>query len=61
MIENKVRAKFDKEYATQWKEEVLYLDSLGIKYTFVKNISNISTYKYTKTSVLFNALEKFFK
>lgn len=58
---NKVRAKFDKEYSTQYKNEVEYLENLGIRYTFVKNISNISTYKYTKTSELFNALEKFYK
>ncbi len=54
------RVKFDKEYSTQYKKEVEYLDSLGIRYTFVKNISNISTYKYTKTPELFKALESFY-
>lgn len=55
------RVKFDKEYSTQYKKEVEYLEKLGIKYTFVKNIKNISTYKYTKTPELFNALELFYK
>lgn len=54
------RKKFDKEYSTQWKQEVEYLSSIGIRYTFVKNIENISTYKYTKTSRLFKALESFY-
>jgi len=60
MIENKDRPKFDKEYSTQWKNEVEYLEKLGIRYVFVKNIKNISTYKYTKTSELFNALGNFY-
>lgn len=55
-----MRYKFDKEYSTQFKEEVEYLEKLGIRYTFVKNINNISTYKYTKTSELFNALGIFY-
>lgn len=55
-----MRAKFDKEYSTQWKLEVEYLEKLGITYTFVKEINNISTYKYTKTSELFNALGFFY-
>jgi hypothetical protein len=54
------RVKFDKEYSTQYKKEVEYLETLGIKYTFVKNINNISTYKYKKTSELFNALGSFY-
>ena len=55
-----MRYKFDKEYSTQYKDEVEYLEELGIRYTFVKNINNISTYKYTKTSELFNALGIFY-
>ena len=54
------RKKFDKEYSTQFKKEVEYLENLGIKYVFVKNIDNISTYKYRKTSELFNALGIFY-
>jgi hypothetical protein len=54
------RAKFDKEYSTQYKKEVEYLAELSIRYTFVKNINNISTYKYTKTPELFKALMSFY-
>jgi len=53
----KTRVKFDKEYSTQFKKEVKYLEGLGIRYVFVKNVNNISTYKYTKTPKLFKALE----
>ncbi|WP_206459458.1 hypothetical protein [Anaerovorax sp. IOR16] len=53
--------KFDKEYSTQYLKEVRYLDSIGIKYSFVKEINNISTYKYTKNLDLFNALGIFYK
>lgn len=55
------RKKFDKEYATQYKNEVTYLEDLGIRYTFVKNINNISTYKYMKTPELFKALVLFYE
>jgi len=56
----KTRVKFDKEYSTQWNEERDYLKSIGIMYTFVKEINGISTYKYTKSSELFNALGIFY-
>jgi hypothetical protein len=60
-MENRpIRKKFDREYKTEWKSEVLYLESVGIKYAFVKDIDGISTYKYTKTSELFNALRDFY-
>jgi hypothetical protein len=52
--------KFDKEYSTQWKEEVLFLKSQGIRYTFVKNINGIDNYKFTKTLGLFKALMLFY-
>jgi hypothetical protein len=55
-----MRTKFDKEYSTQWNEERDYLKSIGIMYTFVKEVDGISTYKYTKTSELFNALRLFY-
>ena len=57
---NNNRAKFDKEYSTQWNLEKEYLEDLGIKYVFVKEINGISTYKYKKTSELFKALESFY-
>ena len=52
---------FDKEYSTQWKTEVEYLKSIGIKYNFVKQINGINTYKYTKTPEIFEALVSFYK
>ena len=52
--------KFDKEYSTQFKKEVEYLKSKGIYYSFVKNVDNISTYKYTKTPELFQTLVSFY-
>ena len=54
------KTRFDKEYSTQWNKEKVYLESVGIKYDFVKELNGISTYKYTKTSELFNALESFY-
>ena len=52
--------KFDKEYSTQYTPEMKYLQSIGILYTYVKNINGINTYKYTKTPELFKALEFFY-
>ena len=52
--------KFDKEYSTQWNEERDYLEGKGVRYSFVKEIGGISTYKYTKTSELFDALRTFY-
>jgi hypothetical protein len=54
------KKRFDKEYQTQWNEERDYLESVGVKYCFVKEIDGISTYKYAKTSKLFNALRNFY-
>jgi hypothetical protein len=56
-----MKVKFDKEYSTQWNEERDYLQQQGINYTFVKEINGISTYKYTKTSRLFEVLKEFYK
>lgn len=52
--------KYDKEYSTQYVPEVEYLKQNGIRYTFVKTIHGVSTYKYTKTSTLFKCLEFFY-
>ena len=53
--------KFDKEYATQWLDEVEWLRKNNIRYTFVKtDENNITTYKYTKTSELFSSLAIFY-
>ena len=59
-MNNHKRTKFDKEYSTQWNNERDYLESVGIKYVFVKEINGISTYKYKKNSRLFKALSSFY-
>ena len=52
--------KFDKEYSTQYTPEMKFLLEQGIKYTFVKEINGVTTYKYEKTPKLFKALETFY-
>ena len=53
--------KFDKEYATQYVAEMKYLQSVGINYNFVKKMNGITTYKYTKSALLFYYLAMFYK
>ena len=53
--------KFDKEYSTQYTPEMKFLLEQGIKYTFVKEIDGVTTYKYEKTPELFKTLEIFYK
>ena len=52
--------KFDKEYSTQYTPEKEYLLKYGIKPSFVKEINEVTTYKYTKTSELFKLLVIFY-
>lgn len=52
--------KFDKEYSTQFVDEMKWLKQHNIFYTFVKYIDGITTYKYTKTPELFKALALFY-
>ena len=52
-----MKKNFDYEYSTQYVKEMKYLESLGIKYVFVKDIDGITTYKYIKNSKLFKASE----
>ena len=44
----KVLKKFDKEYATQFTQEMKFLLSKGIKYTFVKEIALVEFYSINK-------------
>ena len=53
--------KFDKEYSTQFNPEKDYLKSKGIYPSFVKVINEVTTYKYTKTPELFEALFYYYK
>jgi len=55
-----VKLIFDKEYSTQYPKEMKYLESVGIRYKFVKEINGITTYKYEKTPELFKALWLFY-
>lgn len=51
---------FDIEYQTQWRDEVDFLRSVGIRYAFVKRVNGIPTYKYTKNGELFKQLAIFY-
>lgn len=53
--------KFDKEYSTQYKEEMLFLRDKGIKYTWVYiNEDGISVWKYKKEKKLWDALSEMY-
>lgn len=52
--------KIDKEYSTQWVDEMKYLKQRDIPYSFVKEINGITTYKYKKTKELFDSLSLFY-
>jgi len=53
---------FDKEYSTQWRREVQFLEDKGISYAYAKkdNKYPVVRYKYTKTPELFIALAEFY-
>lgn len=55
-----MKKKFDYEYSTQYTKEMKWLLDNGIKYTFVKDINGVTTYKYTKTKKLFEKLVEFY-
>ena len=53
--------KFDKEYSTQHKEEMLFLRNKGIKYTWVYiNEDGISVWKDKKEKCLWDALSEMY-
>jgi DNA-directed RNA polymerase delta subunit len=52
--------KYDKEYQTQFTPEKEFLANNGVKPSFVKVINEVTTYKYIKTSELFNLLAIFY-
>lgn len=57
----KMMKKYDKEYSTQYNPEKDYLLKKGIKPSFVKVVDGVTTYKYTKTSKLFELLSVFYE
>ena len=62
-MENSIpKTVFDKEYSTQWRREVKFLEAKGINYTYAKKHYKypIIKYKYTKTPELFLALAEFY-
>lgn len=52
--------KIDHEYSCVWFEECNYLIKHGIRYTFVKEIDGITTWKFKKTEELFRNLADFY-
>ena len=62
MINEVPKHVFDKEYSTQWRREVQFLEDKGIAYTYAKKHPKypIIRYKYTKTPELFLALAEFY-
>lgn len=62
METNIPKTVFDKEYSTQWRREVKFLEDKGINYTYAKKHYKypIIRYKYTKTPELFIALAEFY-
>ena len=53
---------YDKEYSTQYKPEVEYLENHGIVPSYIKEhpVYRVKTFKYTKTAKLFRALTFFY-
>lgn len=51
----------DKEYQTNWYEEVNYLSQHGIRYSFVKNVDGVTIWKYKKNVELFKNLMNFYE
>lgn len=53
--------KFDKEYSTQYIEEMYFLRKKGIKYTWVyMNEDGITVWKYKKEKRLWDALSEMY-
>lgn len=53
--------KFDKEYSTQYIEEMHFLRDKGIKYTWVYiNEDGVTVWKYAKEKRLWDALSEMY-
>ena len=55
-----VNIKIDQEYSCVWYEEFDYLMKHNLRYTFVKTINNVTTWKFKKTEQLFLLLADFY-
>lgn len=57
----KNNTKWDKEYATSFYDEVIFLKSKGIRYTWVyKNEDGLSVWKYKKEKKLWDSLSEMY-
>lgn len=55
------KTKWDKEYSTSFLNEVTYLKSKGIRYTWVyKNDDGVSVWKFKKEKRLWDALSEMY-
>ena len=55
------KSKWDKEYSTSFIDEVTFLTSKGIRYTWVyKNEDEISVWKFKKEKRLWDALSEMY-
>lgn len=60
LIKGNIMKKYDKEYSTQYSPEKDYLLQNGIRPSFVKVTNGVTTYKYKKTTELFQLLSIFY-
>ena len=57
-----INTKWDKEYSTSFINEVTFLKSMGIRYTWVfTNAHGVSVWKYKKEKRLWDALSKMYE
>ena len=55
------KTKWDKEYSTSFLNEVTYVKSKGIRYTWVyKNDDGVSVWKFKKEKRLWDALSEMY-
>ena len=59
--EKEIKIKVDREYGSTWFEEVDFLMKHGIRYTFVKEVDQVTVWKFKKNENLFLALAEFYK
>ena len=52
--------KIDHEYSCVWWDEANYLMQHGIRYVFVKQVDNITVWKFIKNELLFRTLADFY-
>jgi hypothetical protein len=58
---SRVTGYIDKEYATNFKDEVEWLLAHGIRYTYTKIENGVRWYKYKKNVCLYATLTDFYR